>query len=232
MVNEDNQEIAEIRPENETARGGSRPRWRIPALLAFAVLAGILEYYVHFGFARYGVRLIAKIDFNVGLRFGLLVLPLIGAVVAGAALGFVLRLRSLKMHLLVFVIMLLVARTATLYMDFIEFRENRIAGLVAEQELMDNIALLKLAMEGHNTNGIILEDRRSIEVYETDMKQRGLRADFLGYLRLLFCRGLRDVKGNQFEEPWIVAVFLLASTLALGAACFIISKPVGQMHGV
>jgi len=208
MMNEDNQEIVEIEPENESAGRDLRPRWRIYGLLAFAVLAGVFEHYIHFGFARLA-------------GFGV---PLVGAIVAGAVLGFVLRLRSLSIHVLVFVIMLLVARTATLYMDYTKFRENRIRKFAEMSAVMNNIALQKLSQEGHDIKGVAIEGRNPVELYKSEMKQRAGRADFLGYLRLLFRRGLRDAKGAQVASAWGVAVFLIASTLAFGAACFIISK--------
>ena len=193
---------AENSREETAPQGG--PPMRIYGLLALGFLAGVGEHYTQFGLNRL-----------TGIR-----VPFTGAILAGAALGLILRRRRGAVKIAVFLAMVLVARTATLYMDYARYRDRRIEQFAATKRITDALAVQKLSLQAYSVDKIGGLNAR--ELFERELRQLGGRADFFGYLRMLLRRGLRNAAGRRIAGAWGVTLFLLASSAILGASCVVL----------
>jgi len=190
--------------EEPAAAPPHRPPMRPYGLLALGFLAGAAEHYVQTGLGRLA-------GFTI---------PFAGAIVAGAALGLVLRWRVAAMKPALFVLVILVARTATLYLDYARYRDRRIEQFAVTKRIADTLAAQKLALQAYTVEKV--GGLSPKELFEQELRRLGGRADFIGYLRMLVARGMRDASGRRIASAWAVVLLQAASSAVLGASCVVL----------
>ena len=181
---------------------------RVLALSMLGLLAGVLEHYI----TRMAVRFVPPIS------------PVLGAIVAGTLAGLLLRLKkSWRRPFAALLLLVLLARLSTLYMDYLDYRARRTEALVASERMAEAIAVQKLAQQGYEVKHAESARSDRWEAFANDLRQLTGRADFFGYLKLELKRGLRTryerlrLGPTGVAVPWIIQTFALgASALAIG----------------
>jgi len=186
----------------------------IYAAVALGVLAGAAEHAVGRG-SLYLLRV---------------PVPMLGAVVAGGALGLLLRLkRGARVSLMMLAAMVVVARVSILYFDYLHYRAARIEGLRMTRVYTEFLARQKLAQDGYEVERSVSPAPQ--QILDDDLRRFGGRSGFAGYLRMVLRRGVRLVGRKEVNLGAFGVGFLwLLKTAAFAAACLLIG-PFGVIKG-